>query len=165
LRFEEQSVGAFEVAGHRYEVLARWEGTEFQVTFHPVPNRPLIGVPQATLSLDASVSGFRWLIVDDDEFGPSLADFAARIDELGEDARLDWVRAAAEVQIEGAVDMATRLAQSQTDWLARLHRFTLVAAASRWPEPVLRRTLLRMAGQWDGSWDEMLAAARSEPSR
>jgi hypothetical protein len=153
------------VGARRYEIIALWAGSAFQVTFHPIPNRPITGVPQATLSLDGTVTGYRWLIVDDSEQGPSLTDLRARIEELDEAVRLDWLRGALEVQIEGAVDMARRLAESQGEWLTRLHRFTLAAAAARWPEPTVRRQLLRTAADWDGSWSDMLAAARAESAQ
>jgi hypothetical protein len=163
VRFEEQAVGSVEVHGRRYEVIASWMGNDFQLTFHPVPNRPITGVPQATLSLDGTVSGFRWLIVDETEHGPTLGDVEARIDEVGEDVRLGWLGAALDAQIERAVDMTRRLAESQGQWLTRLHRFTLAAAATRWPEPGLRRQLQRRAADWDGSWSDLLATARAEP--
>ena len=160
VRFEEESVGSVEVLARRYDIVALWSGSAFQLTFHPVPNRPITGVPQATMALDGTVSEFRWLIMDDSEQGPSLADLQARIDELEEKVRLDWLSAALDIQIERAVDMTRRLAESQVEWLARLQRFTLAAAAAQWPEPPLRRQLQRMAAHWDGSWSDLLAAAR-----
>jgi hypothetical protein len=44
--------------------------------------------------------------------------------------------------------MARRLAESQGEGLARLHRFTLAAGAN-----------------WDGSWSDLLAAGRAELER
>jgi hypothetical protein len=162
VRFEEQAIDSVDVLARRYEVVASWMGSDFQLTFHPVPNRPITGVPQATLSLDGTVSGFGWLIVDETEHAPTLGDVAARVDELGEDVRLGWLGAALDAQIDQAVDMTRRLTESQGQWLARLHRFTLAAAAARWPEPGLRRQLQRNVADWDGSWSDLLAAARAE---
>lgn len=162
MRFEEQSVGSVEVLARRYDIVALWAGSAFRLTFHPVPNRPITGVPQATMALDGTVSEFRWLIVDDSEQGPSLADLQARVDELEEKVRLDWLSAALDVQIERALDMMRQLADSQSEWLARLHLFTLLAAAARWPEASLRRELQRMSVDWEGSWSDLLAAARAQ---
>jgi hypothetical protein len=136
----------------------------FRATFLPAPRPAKTGVVQAGLLLDATLSDFRWLIVDQTGKGPSLGAFKAEVEGIGEEARLQWLTRALDLHIDDALAITIDLAQRQNDWLDRLHRFTLVAAAARWPERDIRHLLLAGAATWTGSWTDLLTDAQTASS-